>query len=91
MQALVGGVAGGEPKDLRGRAEAVEQAREVGVFGQDDDAGLLGGAEYCLVLGIAQAQVANGYGLQGELPVELRGQQGRQLGVEPDGHAASRG
>lgn len=46
-----------------GRAEAVKEAQEIGIFGEHDHASLLGGLENFFVLGIAQAQSAERDGL----------------------------
>ena len=65
---------------------------EVGVFGEDHDPGGFGGPEDFFVLGIAQAQVAQGHGLHvGKGPRQPRGDERRDVRVNPEGHAARRG
>ena len=65
---------------------------EVGVFGEDDDPGGFGGPKDFFVLGIAQVQVAQGHGLHvGKGPRQPRGDERRDVRVNPEGHAARRG
>ena len=68
-----------------------EQLREVGVLGQHDGVRLACGLEDGEILGVAQAQIADGVGGKVEGVGDPLRQGRRELSINPDRHAASTG
>ena len=70
---------------------SVEQPGEVRILGQHDHVGLPRGFEDRRIGRVPKVQVSNGNGGQTELLGQPGRKRGGELGVQPDGHAATIG
>ena len=81
-------IAGGYPEYLRRRTIPLQERDEVAVLGEDDGATLASGHEDGAISGVLQSQIPHRRGFDTKLGHEPGGQTGRELGVDPDNHAA---
>ena len=91
LQLCLAGIAAGEPDDLWRRAEAELQFNEVAILGNDDSTGFGCLMVNRLIVCIPQSQVANGNCVDVKLTGKPARKTRRELGIQPDGHAASTG
>jgi hypothetical protein len=91
LQPCLTSIATGEPDDLWRRAETELQIDEVAIFGDDYRPGLCRLVVNRLIVRIPQSQVAHRDCVDLKLTGKPACKTGLELGIQPDGHAASTG
>ena len=88
LEVRIRGIAAGDPDDLRRRAMEPHQIDEVSILRQYDGASTARGEEDLRVHSIAQSQILERCCLDAQLLTKPERKLGRELGVNPDLHAA---
>ena len=91
LQPGLAGVATGEPDDGRGWTESQLEVNEVTILGDDGSSGFRGQMVDGFIVCVPQSHVANWKRSNGELAGQPECETRRELGIEPDDHAARTG
>ena len=91
LEARRAGVPRSDPNNARRSPVLLQQGDEIAVFGSDDGVGDVSCLEDCAVGCVSEAEVPDGGGLDPERLRQPGCQGGRQLGVQPEDHAARMG